>query len=327
MSKATKTDTRDTSSRKYLLTINNPLSHCLTRETLLGVLGSLKLNYYAICDEIGLETNTPHTHIFLYRNGAIRFSTIKNKFPSAHIDIAKGTCSDNRDYLLKTGKHESKSESSVEGSFQEYGTLPVERQGCRNDLADLLDMVKSGLSNAEIIQNEPNYILQLDKIDNIRQTLLFDMHKNVWRDVSTTYVWGKTGTGKTRFIMDKYGYENVYRVTDYAHPFDNYKGQKILLLEEFRSSLKINDMLNYLDGYPLELPCRYNNKSACYTEVFICTNIDLLEQFVNVQKEQKETWNAFLRRLDFVKVFNGSDIEEYTLDDYLKHNNGSVRIL
>ena len=127
--------------------------------------------------------------------------------------------------------------------------------------------------------------------------------------------------------MDKYGYENVYRVTDYLHPFDNYKGQKVLLLEEFRGSLKINDMLNYLDGYPLELPCRYNNKSACYTDVFICTNIDLLEQYTNIQKEQKETWNAFLRRLDYVKVFNGTNVEDYSLFEYLQHNNGSVRIL
>ena len=25
--------------------------------------------------------------------------------------------------------------------------------------------------------------------------------------------------------MGKYGYTNIFRVTDYDHPFDNYKGQ------------------------------------------------------------------------------------------------------
>ncbi len=32
------------------------------------------------------------------------------------------------------------------------------------------------------------------------------------------------------------------------------KGQDVIVFEEFRSSLKIQDMLNYLDGYPCELP-------------------------------------------------------------------------
>ena len=43
------------------------------------------------------------------------------------------------------------------------------------------------------------------------------------------------------------------KVTDYIHPFDTYKGQDILIFEEFHSNLKIQDMLNYLDGYPLDL--------------------------------------------------------------------------
>ena len=80
--------------------------------------------------------------------------------------------------------------------------------------------------------------------------------------------------------MEKYGYQNVYRVTDYDHPFDSYKGQDVIVFEEFRSSLKIQDMLNYLDGYPCELPCRYNNKLACFTKVYIITNISFNQQYI-----------------------------------------------
>ena len=100
--------------------------------------------------------------------------------------------------------------------------------------------------------------------------------------------------------MDKYGYTNIFRVTDYDHPFDNYKGQDVVLFEEFRSSLKIQDMLNYLDGYPLELPCRYANKIACYTKVYIITNIPLSVQYTSVQNEHLETWLAFKRRIKMV---------------------------
>lgn len=69
--------------------------------------------------------------------------------------------------------------------------------------------------------------------------------------------------------MEKYGYGNVFRITDYTHPFDNYKNQEVVIFEEFRSSLKIQDMLNYLDDYPCELVARYNNKIACYLTAYI----------------------------------------------------------
>ena len=97
--------------------------------------------------------------------------------------------------------------------------------------------------------------------------------------------------------MEFHGYENVFRVTNYAHPFDNYKGESVIVFEEFRSSLPIADMLNYLDGYPLTLPCRYADKVACYTTVYIASNIPIEEQYVSTQHNESETYNAFLRRI------------------------------
>jgi hypothetical protein len=101
--------------------------------------------------------------------------------------------------------------------------------------------------------------------------------------------------------MDKYGYSNVYQVTNYDHPFDGYKGQDIIIFEEFRSSLKIDDMLKYLDCYPLMLPCRYADKVACYTTVFLISNIPLEQQYPNVQLDNPETWAAFRRRIHHIQ--------------------------
>ncbi len=56
-------------------------------------------------------------------------------------------------------------------------------------------------------------------------------------------------------------------------------------------------MLNYLDGYPVELPCRYANKQACYTKVYILSNIPFEQQYPNIQAEQPETWLALKRRI------------------------------
>lgn len=113
-------------------------------------------------------------------------------------------------------------------------------------------------------------------------------------------MWGAPGVGKTRSVMDKYGYENVYRVTNYDHPFDEYRGQDVMMFEEFRSGFKIGDLLNYLDIYPLSLPSRYNNKVACYTKVYILSNIPLEQQYSEIQREQPATWAALLRRIHHV---------------------------
>ena len=173
------------------------------------------------------------------------------------------------------------------------------------------------MSNFDIITECPSYIRDIDKLDKVRQTLKENEYKDTWRNLTVTYIYGSTGTGKTRSVMEKYGYSNVYRVTDYLHPFDGYKGQDVILFEEFRSSISIGHMLEYIEGYPVELPCRYVNKIACYTKVYICSNIPLRKQYPNIQADENVSYNAFLRRINFVHKFTEFGEEYYTLEEYL----------
>lgn len=294
-----------TQSRKWLLTFNNPEKYGFDHDNIKAALSTIKdVTYWCMCDEVGKE-GTYHTHLFMFRKNPMRFSMIKNKFPTAHIDYCRGTTQENRDYIRKEGKHKDtdKEDTNLPGTFEENGDCPKEEQGKRSDLNDLYVMIKDGMSNYQILESNPGYMLRLDDIDTCRQILRQEEFKNKFREVRTEYWYGQTGRGKTRTVMETFGYENVYRVTDYQHPFDNYKGQEVMVFDEFRSSMKIQDMLNYLDGYPLDLPCRYNNKVACYSKVFIISNIGLREQYTDIQKNYDETWQAFLRRIDSVKVF------------------------
>ena len=309
-----------TKSRKWLLTINNPKEHGLSHEEIKVILSKLKnLTYWCMCDEIG-KNNTYHTHLFIYKTTQITFQTIKNKFPTAHIDYCRGTCAENRNYIRKEGDYANtdKAETNLKDTFEEMCEMPEEHQGRRNDLHTLYGLIKDGCSNYDILESNPEYMLQLDKIEQCRQIVKNEHYKNTFRELEVFYHFGKTGKGKTRYVMEKYGYENVCRVTDYQHPFDNYKGQDVIVFEEFRSSLKIQDMLNYLDGYPLDLPCRYQNKVACFTKVYILSNISLDEQYVDIQEKHKETWLAFLRRITSVKEYDDNGIINYeNIDEYM----------
>lgn len=306
-------DKKDSQATKYLLTINNSED---LRAELIEALEKFKgLVYYVMADEIGGKGNTYHTHIFMILKTATRFSTVKKRFPKAHIDKCRGLNKQNRDYVLKIGVHENteKALTKVEGTTAEYGELPEDIQGKRFDLENLYGMIKEGMNNYEILEQSPQNIMHIDKIEKIRQTVKQEEFKNTWRDLEVTYIWGETGTGKTRGIMEEYGYQNVYRATNYQNPWDGYEGQDVVIFEEFRSSLKIQDMLNLLDGYPLKLACRYADKVACFTKVYIITNIDLYEQYETVQSEHPETWNAFKRRIHKTKYFTSKGIIEETL--------------
>lgn len=311
----------DSRSRKWLLTQNNPSEYGVNREIIELNLGTLKLDYYCFADEIGIEKQTYHTHIFLYRRNPIRFKTIQKLFPHIAIALARGSCIQNKEYVSKTGKWEGdkKEDTKVEGTFRENGEIPVERDNCNNALDDLYAMIKDGMSNYDILEQDSKYMLQLDKLDKLRQTVLEEKYKDNDRNIEVHYIWGKSGTGKTYNILEKYGRKNVYRITDSKHPFDNYLGQNIIMFEEFRYDYPIKDMLNYLDKYPLTLPSRYNNKIACYEKVFITTNIDIFEQYENIQEKYPETWIAFLRRINDITYYKSKgDKEELDTVEYVQ---------
>lgn len=311
------------SYRKWQLTFNDPIPKGWTHEAIKLKLAEFKnVIYWCMSDETGIESGLFHTHLYLVLKNCVLVSTIHNRFQGVHYDICKGTSQENRDYVFKEGKWltDPKGDTNHRDSHEEYGELPDECPGKRTDLDQLYDMIKNGMSNYEILEDNPRYLLQIEKMDRARNTYFEELYRNTWRNLDVVYIWGATGTGKTRSVMETYGYDNVYRVTDYLHPFDGYKGEDVILFEEFRSDLRIGDMLKYLDGYPLELPCRFTNRVARYTKVYFCTNIDLRAQYPNIREDEPETWNAFVRRIQKVGIYQDKDT--YILMDresYLKN--------
>ena len=293
---------RDTQSRKWQITINNPLDHDMQHDAIKEIMKEFaSAVYWCMCDEIGKE-GTYHTHLYFVCRGGVNFSTVKKRFEGAHIQMANGTSQQNLDYIRKEGRwlNDKKRGTNLPDTFEQWGEMPLERQGQRNDLVDLFDDIKDGKSNYELLEENPALMMNLDKIERARQVIRENQFKSTWRDLEVTYLWGPSRSGKTRIIMELYGYENVYRVTDYQHPFDTYASQEVLVFEEFRSSLRIGEMLNYLDGYPVSLPARYLNKTACFTKVYLISNIPLDEQYKEIQQQSLPTWLAFKRRISEV---------------------------
>ena len=271
----------------YQLTINAPLEKGYSHEHIVEIIRSNFKTVIYFC--MADEQGTMfHTHIFIVFSSRVRFSMVKRYFSEAHIERCKGK---------------------------------------RHDMSELYQMVLDNMTNAEILAVNQDYILQIDKLDKVRTTILTERFKETVRlDLEVTYISGATGTGKTRGVLESNGYSNVYRVTDYLHPFDGYACQSVICFDEFRASLKLKEMLMYCDIYPIELPSRYANKFACYNKVYIVSNWALEKQYPEIQREDKESWQAFLRRIHKVICYDdsGEKTEYQSVEDYFSRNEDFV---
>lgn len=311
----------------YQLTINNPLDYGFNHNEIKGIflLEFPTLKYFCMADEIGAE-GTPHTHIYVTFSSRVRFSTIKKHFPEAHIEPAKGSVKSNIEYVKKSGKwkESDKADTRIEGTFEEWGTPPTQK-GRNMDMQELYDLINEGYSNADIIALNNDYILNIEKLDKVRTILLTEKYKGLRRlNLKVIYISGATGTGKTRGVLDTHGDANVYRVSDYKHPFDLYACQNVLVLDEYRSQLAISNLLQYCDIYPIELPARYANKYACYETVYIVSNWKLEDQYREVQQDNPESWQAFLRRIHEVRTYaeDGTITIYNSVKEYLNRDRG-----
>ncbi len=304
-------------SRKWLLRISNPDKYGLGHEEIKRILSGIEnLDYWCMCDEIGGQTAGYHTHLFFYRKkSALKFDYVKSLFHSAHFDYPFGTAEQCRNYIRKEGEYlnSEKALTNLKDTFEEFGECPKEEQGKRNDLNNLYGLIKDGMNDFDILEENPQYMTRLDTIGRVREVIRYEQFSNCLRDVHVEYWYGKAGAGKTSSLYNRYGFSAVYTVDDYRHPWDGYKGQDVVFFDEFLSvNYDVALLLRWLDIYPVQLPCRYNNKQACYTKVFFASNHSFEEQFSFLLRSDPETFAALFRRFHCFKVFgdNGS-LQEY----------------
>lgn len=292
-------------------TLNNP-----TDEEIQDILNLPEDSFkWAIFTKEAGESNTPHIQAAWSLKNGKSLSAMKSFLGSArwHLEPIARKSTQYIAYAYCMKGEQSKDEWDDLGpdgdSFgrnvcvvRAIGPEPEEEIRPTNQWSEIRAMIEDGCSDLEICAVFPQEGMRCrTAIRNYR--LMWDRAHADWRHVEVTYIWGETGTGKTRSVTDEYGYPNVYRVTDYKRgPWDTYDGQDVVLLEEFRSSFRLEEMLNYLDGHPVELECRYANQLAKFTKVYIVTNIPMDEQYPSFQdafaeEGKRNSWNALQRRI------------------------------
>lgn len=254
----------------------------------------------AVCTS---ATGLYHAHIAAYSKGATTFNSVKKIFFDAHIEPQYGGKKELSDYIAKEGKYAEKGETV-------HFILNIENvsysQGKRSDLDEIQVMIDAGMTPNEIMREN----IQNRKFEKIIKGAYFDKRMRETppkRDVNVIWHTGESRTGKSYTyvnLVKMHGEESVYLLSDYSiGGLDNYMGEPILFMDEFKGDLKFQLLLDYLEGYKKQIHCRYENAFALWTEVHI-TSIyapdevyDLMTQNVNRKRDSIE---QLLKRISVI---------------------------
>ena len=177
-----------------------------------------------------------------------------------------------------------------------------------------------GATNLDLQKEFPSLYAQygVDKIEKFRQDWLRREYGDKMRDIKVTFIYGATRLGKTSYVYDKFKPSEVCRVTNYrVGTFENYNRQRILILDEFtgHGQFDIPFLNNLLDRLPIELPARYTNRTACYDEVYIISNLPLDQIYMDEKSRTPQVHKAFVERIHDIIKFTDFKKWHYEMRD------------
>lgn len=196
-----------------------------------------KVKYMIIGREICPHTGREHDQGYVYfknERGSLR--QVARELGNAHVEMCKGSFEDNCKYCSK------------DNNVREFGERP--QQGLRTDLIEIYESIRKGYVTVdEVTEEDPmmyhRYGRTLEKLEDIA-------HRKKFRNWMTEcdWIYGKTGTGKSAHAFENYDPSTHFVYANDKGWWDGYKGQEIVIINEFRGQIKYHELLELIDQYP-----------------------------------------------------------------------------
>lgn len=248
--------------------------------------------------EICPDTKNSHFQCCVYFAQKISLSNLKKKLfnhlgKKPHVEVVYTDFETKYRYCTK------------DKDFYEWGVKPS--QGARHDLNKLRDRIFNGEINCEEIRAEDpimyhQYGRTLDKLED-------DFNRKKYRTEMTTCEWiyGKTGVGKSHYAFKDYNPKTHYIFTDDNDWWDNYKGQDIVIINEFRGEIKFKKLLELIDKWPLCVRRRAREPTPFISKHIIITSCGAPDEIYHNALSKDDNIEQLYRRCEIKKFVKISD--------------------
>jgi len=253
--------------------------------------------YACMQKEVG-EEGTPHIQGYFSLKKKMRTLSLQKTFnqllgTNLHLEWAKGSAQQNRVYCSKSGGTD----------FWECGEM---KQGKRNDLEEVSDKILRKRPLNEIAVEHPVSYIRYNKGFIALAAVIEQPPEH--RTMDVTLYFGDSNTGKTKmaehyaFLFGEY---HLVQRPDKNRPlyWDNYRGQKTIIIDEFKGWITPTTLNRYLDSYKCELDCRGVTKWAYFEHVIITSNYEPDQWWSSDVVWHRE---SLFRRLNNIFEFRGT---------------------
>lgn len=231
--------------------------------------------------EIGEERGYRHWQFVCYFASKKSLRQVREVLPGdGHYEPCKGKAAE--EYVWK--------EATRDGEQFEFGERSFRRDSS-TDWARVKELAKKG---------------EIDKVPDdifIRyyrtlRTIAADYESPVGIVRQCFVFFGATGTGKSMSAYADAG-EGAYPKDPRTKFWCGYKGERAVVIDEFRGGIDISHMLRWLDRYPVRVEVKGGSRVLMAEKIWITSNLHPMNWYPELDSETK---SALMRRLE-IKEF------------------------
>ena len=267
--------------------------------------------------EVG-EQGTPHLQVYFELPKQMSWTAINkklgNKKGGEWMDMAsrRGTPKEAAGYCMKGDNEKPEGgyavffdEPSETWDGKQYGE--ISNQGERTDVKRKIEEVQNGETTVDdIVLNDPSFYHQYGRTLREAEAILL---RKKFRTEMTEGIWltGETGAGKSHAVFQNFDPEKMYVKNLNEDWWDGYKGQEIVILNEFRGQIRFSELLDLADKWPKSVKWRNREPVPFLAKKVIITCVKEPKS-VYKNLEEDETWAQFERRFKVITVEKGQSI-------------------
>lgn len=260
------------------------------------LIGDLIEHCQCACFQIESAPSTGYIHFQGYFELTIkkRYSWIQNNIRHfEYLMPRKGTSA-------QAWAYSSKQETRLFGPYQFGCPAPVED---KIKLEAMVNLAITGASPLELFQLSPAlYTRNVRNIEAVCSRVC--VPKGFRPEQEVILIYGEPGTGKTRLFSEQF--PNHYRIPVSKDLWwDNYRGDKQVLIDDFSGNLQLKDLLQILDKYSIQVPTK-GSFTWFYPEIIgITTNVHPLDWYQ--YQHRTHSFKALTRRFTSIYHFTGNN--------------------